>query len=70
MTSYRTLTINGILAPPKARMIYFDLLANVNPDLPWVSVPDGLTTFPSQPRRIPCSSGRVWRGLSLSALAF
>lgn len=37
MTSYRTLTINGILAPPKARMIYIDLLANVNPDLPWVS---------------------------------
>jgi serine/threonine protein kinase len=37
MTSYRTLTIKGILVPPKARMIYIDLLANINPDLPWVS---------------------------------
>ena len=37
MTSYRTLTINGILAPPKARMIYIDLLANPDPNLRWIS---------------------------------
>jgi serine/threonine protein kinase len=37
MTSYRTLTINGIMAPPKARTIYIAILANKIPDEPWVS---------------------------------
>jgi hypothetical protein len=37
MTSYRTLTINGILAPQKARTMDIAILANQNADEPWVS---------------------------------
>ena len=37
MTSYRTLTMNGILAPRKARTMDIAILANQNADEPWVS---------------------------------
>ena len=37
MTSYRTLTMNGILAPRKARMMDIAIFANQNADEPWVS---------------------------------
>ncbi len=37
MTRYRTLTINGIMVPPKAQTMYIAILANVNPVLLWAS---------------------------------
>ena len=37
MTRYRTLTIDGIMAPQNARMIDIAIYANTTPDEPWVS---------------------------------
>ncbi|MDR3458203.1 MAG: serine/threonine-protein kinase [Verrucomicrobiae bacterium] len=37
MTSYRTLTIQGILAPPRAQVMHIALLANPDPDARWTS---------------------------------
>jgi hypothetical protein len=37
MTSYRTLTMNGIMVPPKARTIDIAIGANQNANEPWVS---------------------------------